>query len=62
MIGNCEDLIFPPTDRDRAAVNLNDGAADLDLFWKLFMTLYDTQIAISCQNLQAILLGNLFSA
>jgi hypothetical protein len=61
MIGNCKYLVFPPADRDRSTVNLNDRAADLDLFRKLFMTIYDTQIALHCENLQAISIGNLFS-
>jgi hypothetical protein len=58
MIGNCKYLIFPLADRDRSTVNLNDRAPDLDLFRKLFMTIYDIEITLHCENLQAISIGN----
>jgi hypothetical protein len=57
MIGDREYLIFPAADSDLAAVDPNNRATDLNLFRELFMTLYDTQIALSCKNLQVILPG-----
>src|SRR5262249_21197986 len=57
MIGDREYLIFPAADSDLPAVDPNNRATYLNLFRELFMTLYDTQIALSCKNLQVILLG-----